>query len=79
MKADKAVMSKSKPEFTLLKDPGVDDLIKLFEQLTGNKEEVSEEERKEMARIGQVPAEMDGSFYVINGVGRRGIWVVRPA
>ena len=41
--------SKSKPEFTLLRQPDADDLAKLFEQQIGR--DVSEEEKQEMEKI----------------------------
>ena len=41
--------SKSKPEFTLLRQPDADDLAKLFEQQIGR--DVSEEEKQEMVKI----------------------------
>ena len=41
-------MSKNKPEFTLLSQPDVDDLAKLFKQMTGR--DVSEEEEHEMEK-----------------------------
>ncbi len=41
--------SKSKPEFTLFRQPDADDLAKLFEQQIGR--DVSEEEKQEMVKI----------------------------
>lgn len=42
-------MARNKPEFTLLNQPDVDDLAKLFKQLTGR--DVPEEEKHEMEKI----------------------------
>ena len=45
------MVEKQKPKFTLLEKPGVDEVIWLFEQLTGKKEEVSPEERKKLESL----------------------------